>query len=350
MSFAASVIIPTYNRADFIVETLTSILAQSKPAAEIIVVDDGSTDHTEALLRAQFPRVIYHRTENRGAPHARNIGVGLSRGTHIAFCDSDDIWLPDHLANICTVFESDPAIGLVFSNFREMADAGSARVIAAHSKLDQLPPSFWPQPLVSISAIALRCDAPLATAILRFQPVFPSALALTRDAYIRAGGFKPELGMLPAEDLEFTLRAVRQAPIGVVTAPGVLIRKHDGNHSRRVGEMLIGEIIVLGIALQSHNPPLELATALRAEMARRGAAAMDALYMSGRTAPLPAMAAALGWSNLPRKLQLKAALSLLPTPLAQRLALLLARTHAPSPPLSADLRTGLNTALANLRA
>ncbi len=95
-----SVIIPAYNVADFIAETLLSALAQTFSDYEIIVVNDGSPD-TEKLEKAIAPyreKIIYLKQPNKGAAAARNAGIGAARGEMLAFLDGDDIWLPDYLA------------------------------------------------------------------------------------------------------------------------------------------------------------------------------------------------------------------------------------------------------------
>ena len=89
-----SVVIPTYNRADWLPRTLASILGQTLEPMEVIVVDDGSTDGTEALARSFPPTVRYSRIENSGVCRARNAGVSLARGSWLAFCDSDDLRHP----------------------------------------------------------------------------------------------------------------------------------------------------------------------------------------------------------------------------------------------------------------
>lgn len=111
-----SVIIPTYNRADLITETIESILAQTYGNIEIIVVDDGSTDETFAVVkRIKASRLKYIKTSNSGRPAIpRNIGFGVSCGEYIAFLDSDDIWLPDKIKRQMEIFEKMPEVGLVF--------------------------------------------------------------------------------------------------------------------------------------------------------------------------------------------------------------------------------------------
>ena len=102
-----SVIIPTYNRADFIGRAIESVLDQTYQDFEIIVIDDGSKDNTENIVKSfDDTRITYIRLkDNKGAAVARNTGIGTARGKFIAFQDSDDEWLPQKLAKQMEVFE-----------------------------------------------------------------------------------------------------------------------------------------------------------------------------------------------------------------------------------------------------
>jgi len=95
-----SVIIPAYNAAVFIGETLTSVFNQSYSNYEVIVVNDGSTDtaELEKVLAPFRGRLVYLEQENKGPSAARNSAIGKARGEFVAFLDSDDTWLPDYLA------------------------------------------------------------------------------------------------------------------------------------------------------------------------------------------------------------------------------------------------------------
>lgn len=94
---SVSAVVPTYNQASYIEETLDGILSQRPPPTQVIVVDDGSTDDTRFIL-GRFESVIsIIRTPNRGVAAARNTGLAEVRGRYVAFCDSDDVWLPDKL-------------------------------------------------------------------------------------------------------------------------------------------------------------------------------------------------------------------------------------------------------------
>ena len=93
-----SVIIPTYNGAQYIKQAVDSVLAQTYDDYEIIVVDDGSTDDTAELLRPYGDRITYLYQENRKLPAARNTGIRTARGQYLAFLDSDNLFLPHKLA------------------------------------------------------------------------------------------------------------------------------------------------------------------------------------------------------------------------------------------------------------
>ncbi len=92
-----TIVIPTFNRADFLKESIHSVLSQTFTDFELIVVDDGSTDHTEEVVR-EFSKVRYVACpENSGVSHARNLGIGMARGRYICFLDSDDLWIKNKL-------------------------------------------------------------------------------------------------------------------------------------------------------------------------------------------------------------------------------------------------------------
>lgn len=126
-----SVIVPTYNSAHYLGEALTSIAAQTLPAAEIIVVDDGSTDAT-AQVAAAFG-VTYMYQANAGAAAARNRGVAAANGTILAFLDADDLWLPTKLARQMAVLVNQPTVDMVFGHVEhflaaDLPDAARAQL------------------------------------------------------------------------------------------------------------------------------------------------------------------------------------------------------------------------------
>ena len=126
-----SVVIPTYNRAPLVGQAIESVRAQRMGEFELIVVDDGSTDDTQAVLHALAaaePRLRIVRQENGGSGSARNAGVAQARATFVALLDSDDLWEPGFLTSQLAVFEAHPETGLVLSDARYVGDWNQASV------------------------------------------------------------------------------------------------------------------------------------------------------------------------------------------------------------------------------
>lgn len=112
-----SVVIPTYNRADYLREAIESVLAQTFRDFELIVVDDGSTDGTQELAASYNGKLKYLRQQNSGPSAARNNGIKNAAGRYVAFLDSDDIWLPEMLAKQISLFRKNPAAGLAATGY-----------------------------------------------------------------------------------------------------------------------------------------------------------------------------------------------------------------------------------------
>ena len=111
-----SVIVPTYNRAQQLPRTLDSILCQSCSPKEIIVVDDGSTDETLALMTSEYPEIVFIQQQNTGVSSARNVGIKRASGDWIAFLDSDDEWLPEKLEIQMKALYENPEIKICHTN------------------------------------------------------------------------------------------------------------------------------------------------------------------------------------------------------------------------------------------
>ncbi len=134
MTTAISTIIPTFNRARWISRAIESVLSQMTEEDELIVVDDGSTDDTSAVVQGFGKLVKYIRTENRGAGAARNHGIREATRPLIAFLDSDDEWKPDHNAVLRSLMSACPDLLFCFSNFSTQFPDGSIRPFALETQ------------------------------------------------------------------------------------------------------------------------------------------------------------------------------------------------------------------------
>lgn len=108
-----SIVITTYNRARFLRRALDSLAAQTYPLWEAILIDDGSTDHTKEVLTPyleKFKNISYHFQKNQGVIAAKNKGISLTKGAYITFLDSDDAYLPNHLASRYKVLQANKDI------------------------------------------------------------------------------------------------------------------------------------------------------------------------------------------------------------------------------------------------
>ena len=120
--------ITTYNRAPFLAGALESVFAQTFADYEVLVVDDGSTDDTEAVLAPYRDRIRYVRQENGGRSAARNRAVCEARAPYISFLDSDDRWLPDKLAREVPVLDADERVAMVHGHVDVVDETGQVLV------------------------------------------------------------------------------------------------------------------------------------------------------------------------------------------------------------------------------
>lgn len=124
-----SVIVPAYNSAGYLPFAIDSVLSQTYGDWEIVIVDDGSTDHTQSLVESYRPKLQdklrYIHQSNRGLPAARNQGIRCARGEFIALLDADDVWLPHRLERSVEVMDREPETGLVHARVVRINARGS---------------------------------------------------------------------------------------------------------------------------------------------------------------------------------------------------------------------------------
>jgi glycosyltransferase involved in cell wall biosynthesis len=173
-----SVVIPTYNAAAMVKEAIESVLAQTYADFEVVVMDDGSTDDTESVVRQFGDRIRYFKQENRGVSAARNAGINKSLGDYVAFLDSDDLWLPDKLTEQIPLLEADPKLGLVYCDWAVM----SGEAVLQSSYLEDLPAAsgYVFDELIQ-SGFILTSGVVLRRACLDDVGAFDKSLAIAQD-------------------------------------------------------------------------------------------------------------------------------------------------------------------------
>ena len=239
-----SVIIPTWNRAAHLANALQSVFAQTLPAAEVIVVDDGSSDDTRRLVRSQFPDARYIYQQNRGVSSARNTGIQAASGDWIALLDSDDHWFPDKLAQQCEQLHARPEYKICHSDEIWIRNGRRVNPGKKHAKYG--------------GHIFRQC--------LPLCAISPSAVMIQRDLIDEVGLFDERL---PAcEDYDLWLRICARHPVLYIDTP--LITK-EGGHSDQLSRHYWGmdrfrihalENILASGTLESADHAAALATLL----------------------------------------------------------------------------------------
>ena len=223
-----SVIIPTYNRAAYIAEAIRSVQAQTYPALEIIVADDGSTDDTPAIVARFGDAITYVPLPHRGQPAAtRNTGLREASGEFIAFLDSDDLFLPNKLALQLSAFKAHPEARLVYSNGHYFRDDPAQPTGYA---LDGLP-----TPSGDVLAELLRGNFVAS----------PGVVLIRRTCLDVVGTFDENPDFFGVEDYDLWLRVAAQ--FSVIYAPGdvAAIRRHRQSISRDVATHRARALLVL---------------------------------------------------------------------------------------------------------
>jgi len=185
-----SVIIPTHNRAHTLSRAVESVMKQSLPPTEIIVVDDGSTDGTAALIQEKFPGCRYLHQQNQGVSSARNSGIAAATGDWLAFLDSDDEWMPSKLAAQRSALESSPSIHLCHTEEIWIRNGKRVNQMKKHAKT-----GGWVfqhcLPLCAISPSSVIIHRSLFEAVGLFDETLPACEDY--DLWLRICAFYPTL-------------------------------------------------------------------------------------------------------------------------------------------------------------
>ena len=208
MISSVSVVIPAHNAAPFVAAALESVLGQSRPAQEVIVVDDASTDATEEVV-SRYPVTLLRLPTNHGPSEARNAGVRAATGDVVAFLDADDIWYSNHLEIVAGLLDRHPEAVVAYSGIRFVG----SRVGFWHPLLEPDRPFDAVERVFDKSG-----QPPQITAVVR------------RAALLASGGYDP--AYRHAQDYELWLRLARHGPFVCVREVTADYRYHVGQISQ----------------------------------------------------------------------------------------------------------------------
>jgi glycosyltransferase involved in cell wall biosynthesis len=218
-----SVVIPCYNQARFLGDAIESVLAQTYPHLEVLVVDDGSADNTQ-LIATRYPGVRCVRQPNQGPAAARNAGIRHTTGGYLVFLDADDRLMPGALEIGLQSLNRSPACALAIGHHQLIVSEG-------------FPIPTAPPPVV---------EPDLYRQLLRgcFIP-HPASLMFRRSVFDTVGGFDPSRHFAGAEDYELYLRVARHHALCYHGAVVAAYRRHATNSSRDPGRLLASTMAVL---------------------------------------------------------------------------------------------------------
>jgi len=234
-----SAIIPTYNRKDFVLEAVESVIAQTYGDWELIVVDDGSSDGTGEALKRFGERLRYIYQANQGVSAARNRGLELARGEFIAYLDSDDLWLPEKLRTQVAFMDRHPEAQICYTD-----EIWIRRGVRINPRKKHAKYSGWIYPYC----------LPLCI-------ISPSSALMRRGLLEQIGAFDPQLPV--CEDYDLWLRVAARFPVFFIPRklivkrggrPDQLSQRNWGNDRYRV--IALVKILELGIL----TPPMREST------------------------------------------------------------------------------------------
>ena len=221
-----SVILPTFNRDRFLRDALDSIFIQGVSDVQVIVVDDGSTDNTEAVVAAYGRGIEYVHQENGGTAAARNTGLSRAKGRFISFLDSDDVWLPGKMKAELSIFDGDPSAEAVISDSERWMENklvcpswfGEQGLVVPGHKPAPLPPS---PPLWARRKIFATC-----------------CLTIRRAALERLGQPPFDTSFETHQCWDFAIRMIHSCKVIVLPVHTAIVRRFDDGS--RVGRPLPG--------------------------------------------------------------------------------------------------------------
>lgn len=274
MSASISLVIPTYNRADLIRETITSALNQRQPFSEIIVVDDGSTDNTAEVLASYNDQIRIIHSKNGGVQSARNKGVAAAFSEYVTFCDSDDLLEPEFVHIISNWFSISPNCDATYINFNHFTEKA-----VNPDDFSQAPSHFL---YGAKTKGDFAYDIPdLYLRLFTVHPFYITGCTVKKSFFNSIGGFNTLFNRVGAEDGEFTLRVAASGKTAFCKTPLAKVRRHIGNESLNPLHVITGSAKILEYASIHHENAKNYKLALRDQANKLRLEAGNAAFSKG---------------------------------------------------------------------
>lgn len=300
MAPSFSVIIPAYNSETTLVRAIDSVLAQSLPAQEIIVVDDGSTDGTPEVTARYGEKLRYIRQDNAGVSSARNHGARAASGDWLAFLDADDWYYPDRLRLHAEWVQEDTALDFLTGDYEYRDDAGKL----LGTSMSQHDSGRMMLAKAAGSARVVMDQAHEIQAYVADHFGDTHTLSVPRSIFLDLGGYP--LGYKVCEDVHFLTRLVsRSRRIGVVCVPLGVYLIHSSSATRRnplaAQQENVRTLTDLERLSQNFTLPVRLGVKQRMQSARYNLACAltkNAQRSAAVRAVLPSLVSNPGWRSL----------------------------------------------------
>jgi glycosyltransferase involved in cell wall biosynthesis len=307
-----SVLIPSYNRAHVIAETLDSVLQQSWPRLEIIVVDDGSKDNTDEAVAPYRDRIVYIKQKNQGLAAARNTGLQRASGELMAWLDSDDLWNRDKIALQVGVLSKTGCV-MVASDFSAFDDEGffeRSHVRGYYSVIDKTPgglsgifPNEEQLPTRGMAHVggeipdSVRVfSGEIFRQLIAGNCLHPPTVMFTREAAARAGWL--DAAFRKDSDYEYLLRLSRLGRVAFVDLPLMRYRYSPDQMSsdKYLADIAVSCVLVMD-SLRAQDPSLEGSPVFRRRLGTAHLSAAHALADTRRVPSLRHLLESLRWGH-----------------------------------------------------
>jgi glycosyltransferase involved in cell wall biosynthesis len=235
---SVSVVIPTFNRREFVCEAIDSVLAQTIRPAQVLIIDDGSEDGTEEALHRYGSAISYHRQQNRGVSAARNLGLSLATGDYVALLDSDDKWHRHKLETQLAIMRRLPQLSLLFTEFEiltlegRVLSFGSRRWLTTADDFSELYDRSATLGELGISVPHVAPETELFYGQV-YGKMLTESFGLTSTALFRRSALATSVrfteGVSLHEDREFFARMAKGHEVAFVDCATVTNRGHRGS-------------------------------------------------------------------------------------------------------------------------